>query len=329
MTFRDALRLALTEELERDPTVMVLGEDVADPLGGSYRVTLGLSTRFGAQRIRNTPISETAIVGAGIGAALVGLRPVVEVMYMDFLELAMDQVVSQAAKARYMSGGQVRVPMVVRCQGGPGRAAAAQHSQLLEAWFAHVPGLKVVVPSTPADARGLLKSAIRDDNPVIFFESNLLYNVRGEVPQDDADTVTPLGTARLVREGTDITVVTWGAMVHDAIAAAEQAHARWGVSAEVLDLRTISPWDREAVLASFRKTGSAVVAHQAVRQGGVGAEIAATLYEEALDYADAEIARVGAAFAPTPFSPELERIVVPGADQILDAIVSTQARRGG
>lgn len=329
MSFRDALHAALAEALECDPTVVVMGEDVEDPLGGSYRVTLGLSTRFSSDRVRNTPISETAIVGAGVGAALVGLRPVVEIMYMDFMELAMDQIVSQAAKARYMSGGQVKVPLVIRCQGGPGRAAAAQHSQLLEAWFAHVPGLKVVVPATPQDARGLLKSAIRDDNPVIFFESNLLYNMRGPVSSPGSDEPIPLGLARVARSGSDTTVVAWGVMVHQATQAAEQAAEQHGIDVEVLDLRTISPWDRETVLQSFRKTGAAVIAHQAVRQAGFGAEIAATLYEEALDRVDVEIARVGAAFAPTPFAPELERAVVPGADEILDAIVTTQQRRGG
>ncbi|MCL6522157.1 MAG: alpha-ketoacid dehydrogenase subunit beta [Firmicutes bacterium] len=325
---REALREALAEEMERDPSVFLLGEDIEDPMGGSYKVTLGLSTRFGRLRVRNAPISEAAIVGAGVGAAVTGSRPVVEVMYMDFLEIAMDQLVSQAAKIRYMSGGQVAVPLTVRCQGGPGRAAGPQHSQLLEAWFAHVPGLKVVVPSTPRDGKALLKAAIRDPDPVLFFEPNILYNSRGPVPDPEADEVAPLGKADVKRPGRDVTVVTYGAMVAMALEAAERLAREDGVAAEVIDLRTVSPWDRETVLASFRKTRALVVAHQAVRQGGMGAEIAATVYEEALDEVDVEIARVGARFAPTPFAPELERYVVPGAEEIVAAARETLERAG-
>ena len=326
ISMREALREALFEEMERDPLMWMLGEDIQDPMGGSYKITLGLSTKFGTRRVRNSPISEAAIVGAGVGAAITGTRPVVEIMYMDFLEIAMDQLVSQAAKIRYMSGGQVSVPLVVRCQGGPGRSAAAQHSQQLEAWFAHVPGLKVVMPATPAEGKALLKASIRDDNPVVFFEANSLYNARGPVPDPGEDETIPLGVADIKREGKDITIVAWSGMVPEALRAADQLETSDGVHAEVVDLRTVSPWDKKTVLASFKKTGAMVVAQKAVRQAGLGAEIAATVYEEALDYVDVEIARVGAKFAPTPFAPELERYVVPGVDDIVNAVRTTMER---
>lgn len=325
---REALREALFEEMRRDDRVVVFGEDIADPMGGSYKVTLGLSAEFGPLRVRNTPISEAAIVGAAVGAAITGLRPVAEIMYMDFLGIAMDQLVNQAAKIRFMSGGQVSVPLVIRCQGGPGRASAAQHAQMLEAWFAHVPGLQIVMPSNPADGKALLKAAIRSDNPVIFFEYNGLYNVRGDVPEPEEDAVEPLGVARVVREGTDITLVAWAGMVRMALQAADQLLQEDGVHAEVVDLRTVSPWDKETVLASFRKTKAMVVAHQAVRQGGVGAEIAATVYEELLDHVDVEIGRVGARFSPTPFAPELETYVVPGTAQIVESAREVLSRGG-
>lgn len=325
---REALREALFEEMRRDERVMVFGEDIADPMGGSYKVTLGLSTEFGPLRVRNTPISEAAIVGAAVGVAITGMRPVAEIMYMDFLGIAMDQLVNQAAKIRFMSGGQVSVPMVIRCQGGPGRASAAQHAQLLEAWFAHVPGLQVVTPSNPADGKSLLKAAIRSDNPVIFFEYNGLYNVRGPVPEIGEDEPDEIGTARVVRDGGDVTIVAWSGMVRMALKAAEQLQQEDGVEAEVLDLRTVSPWDKGAVLRSFAKTKAMVVAQQAVRQGGFGAEIAATVYEEMLDVVDVEIARVGARFSPTPFAPELEAYVVPGTAEIVGAVRDTLARGG-
>lgn len=328
ITMREALREALFEEMERDPLIWTMGEDIQDPMGGSYKITLGLSTKFGTKRVRNTPISEAAIVGAGVGAAITGTRPVVEIMYMDFLEIAMDQLVSQAAKIRYMSGGQVSVPLVVRCQGGPGRSAAAQHSQQLEAWFAHVPGLKVVMPTTPREGKALLKAAIRDDNPVVFFEANSLYNARGEVPELGEDEEIPLGVADVKREGQDITIVAWSGMVPEALKAADELAKSDGVYAEVVDLRTISPWDKETVVASFHKTGAMVIAQKAVRQGGLGAEIAATVYEEALDNVDVEIARVGAKFAPTPFAPDLEHYVVPGVPEIVTACRRTLERGG-
>lgn len=328
ITMREALREALFEEMRRDERVVVFGEDIADPMGGSYKITRGLSTEFGFRRVRNTPISEVAIVGAAVGAALAGLRPVGEIMYMDFLGIAMDQIVNQAAKIRYMSGGQVSVPLVIRCQGGPGRAAGPQHCQMLEAWFTHVPGLKMVMPATPRDGKGLLKAAIRDPDPVLFFEYNGLYNTRGPVPDPEVDEVVPIGKARVAREGKDITIVAWSGMVPEALAAAEELAARDGVLAEVIDLRTVLPWDRETVLRSFEKTRAMVVAHKAVRHCGLGAEIAATVYENLLDLVDVEVARVGARFAPTPFAPVLERYVVPGKEEIV-AQVRTTLERGG
>ncbi len=325
---REALREALFEEMRRDGRVVVFGEDIADPMGGSYKVTLGLSTEFGPARVRNTPISEAAIVGTAVGAAISGLRPVAEIMYMDFLGIAMDQMVNQAAKMRFMSGGQVSVPLVIRCQGGPGRASAAQHAQMLEAWFAHVPGLQVVMPSNPADGKALLKAAIRSDNPVLFFEYNGLYNVRGPVPDPEEDRLAPIGVAKVVREGRDISIVAWSGMTRMALEAADRLQEEDGVAAEVIDLRTVSPWDKETVLASFRKTRAMVVAHQAVRQGGFGAEIAATVYEEMLDFIDVEIGRVGARFSPTPFAPALEREVVPGTAEIVREAREVLSRGG-
>ncbi len=325
---REALREALFEEMRRDPRVVVFGEDIADPMGGSYKVTLGLSTEFGPLRVRNTPISEAAIVGAAVGAAITGLRPVAEIMYMDFLGITMDQLMNQAAKIRFMSGGQVSVPLVIRCQGGPGRASAAQHAQMIEAWIAHVPGLQIVMPSNPADGKALLKAAIRSDNPVIFFEYNGLYNVRGDVPEPEEDAVEPIGVAKVAREGQDITIVAWAGMTRMALQAAEELQEEDAVQAEVVDLRTISPWDKETVLRSFSKTRAMVVAHQAVRQGGFGAEIAATAYEEMLDVVDVEIGRVGAKFSPTPFAPELEAEVVPGKAEIVRAARDVLARGG-
>lgn len=324
---REALREALFEEMRRDSRVVVFGEDIADPMGGSYKITLGLSTEFGPRRVRNTPISEAAIVGAAVGAAVSGLRPVAEIMYMDFLGIAMDQLVNQAAKIRYMSGGQVSVPLVIRCQGGPGRASAAQHSQLLEAWFAHIPGLQVVTPYTPADGKGLLKAAIRSDNPVLFFEYNALYNTRGEVPDADLDELVPIGKAAIRKEGKDVTIVAWSGMVKFALEAADDL-AKEGIDAEVIDLRTVSPWDKDAVIASFQKTKAMVIAHHAVRQGGFGAEIAATVYETLLDQVDGEIGRVGSKFSPTPFAPDLERFIVPGKAEIVASVRETLTRQG-
>jgi acetoin:2,6-dichlorophenolindophenol oxidoreductase subunit beta len=280
---------------------------------------------FGSERVRNTPISEMAIVGAGIGAAMQGMRPVVEVMYEDFTTLAMEQIVNQAAKHRSMSGGQVKVPLTIRTQGGAGWSPGAQHAQQVEAWFVHVPGLKVVFASTPTDVRGLLWSAIYDDNPVMFFEHRTLYGVKEEVP-DEFEPI-PLGQARVHREGEDVTVVASGRLVHEALAAAQEAEAE-GVSVEVFDPRTLQPLDEDALVASVKKTNRCVVAHEAVARMGFGAEIAAIVQEQAFDWLDAPIERVGARFAPIPFAPVMEEYVVPHAADVLAAIYRSVGRDG-
>jgi len=270
--------------------------------------------------VRNTPISEMAIVGAGIGAAMAGMRPIVEIMYQDFTTLAMEQLVNQAAKHRYMSGGQLKVPLTVRTQGGAGWSPGAQHAQQLEAWFVHVPGLKVVFPSTPEDVRGLLFGAIYDDNPVMFFEHRTLYGLKGEVPED----IEPIefGKARIHREGEDVTVVATGRLVHEALAAAEEAEAD-GISVEVLDPRTLLPLDEDAIVASVEKTNRCVVAHEAVVRMGFGAEVAAIVQERAFDYLDAPVGRVGAKFSPLPFAPIMEEYVIPHSNDVLAAIRKT------
>ena len=267
ITYREAVRDALGAALRADDDVFVMGEDIAE-MGGSMGVTQGLLDEFGPDRVRNTPISEIAIVGAGIGAAMQGMRPVVEIMYEDFLTLSMEQIVNQAAKHRYMSGGQLKVPLTIRTQGGAGWSPGAQHAQQFEAWLCHVPGLKVVFPSTPEDARGLLWSSIYDDNPVIFFEHRLLYPVKGDVPETLEPI--PLGKARVVREGTDVTVIATGPLVHHSLVAAEEAEGE-GISVEVIDPRTLQPLDEETLIASVKKTNRAVVAHEAVRRMGFGA----------------------------------------------------------
>jgi pyruvate/2-oxoglutarate/acetoin dehydrogenase E1 component len=322
LSYREAVRDALAAAMRADDDVFVMGEDIAE-MGGSMGVTQGLLDEFGAERVRNTPISEIAIVGAGIGAAMQGMRPVVEIMYEDFLTLSMEQVVNQAAKHRYMSGGQVKVPLTIRTQGGAGWSPGAQHAQQLEAWFVHVPGLKVVFPSSPADARGLLWSSIYDDNPVIFFEHRLLYPVKEEV----AETLepVPLGKARVVREGEDVTVIAIGPLVHRSLAAAKQAEEE-GISVEIVDPRTLQPLDEETLVASVKKTNRAVVAHEAVARMGFGAEVAAVLQEQAFDWLDAPIERVGAKFAPLAFSPAMEQFVVPQIDDVLAAIRRTLGR---
>ena len=316
LRFAEALNEALREEMRAHPTVFVLGEDVAVS-GGTFGATAGLLEEFGPARVIDTPISENTIVGAALGAAMVGARPVVEIMFFDFITLAMDQIVNLGAKIRYMSGGQVRVPCVIRAAFGARYPNGATHVQSLEAFFLHVPGVKVVLPSNPADAKGLLKAAIRDDNIVLFLENKGLYLMRDEVPQ--GDHVVPLGRARVAREGTDVTVLAYSAMVQHALAAAAQLE-REGIRAEVLDLRSLVPLDREAILASVRKTRRAVVAHEACRRGGPGAELGMLIYEEAFDALDAPVARVGAADVPVPFSPPLKRQVVPEAEEIAAAV---------
>jgi pyruvate dehydrogenase E1 component beta subunit len=322
MTYREAVRDALSEVMRRDDRVFIMGEDIAE-MGGSMGVTQGMLAEFGPARVRNTPISEIAIVGAGIGAAIQGMLPVVEIMYEDFLTISMEQIVNQAAKHRTMSGGQLEVPLTIRTQGGAGWSPGAQHAQQLESWFVHVPGLKVVFPSTPEDVRGLLWSSIYDPNPVLFFEHRLLYPVKGEVPEQIVPI--PLGSARVLREGTDVTVIAIGRLVHDALRAAEAAE-REGISVEVVDPRTLSPLDADTLVGSVRKTTRCVTAHEAVTQGGVGAELAAVIQHGAFDYLDAPIERVGAKFGPLAFAPAMEQYLVPQVDDVLDAVRRTVAR---
>ena len=316
ITYRQALQEALREEMQRDEAVFLLGEDIAE-FGGSYKVTAGLLEEFGAERVRNTPISEAAIVGAALGAALVGMRPVAELMYVDFCAIAMDQIVNQVAKVRYMFGGKAKASLVIRTQGGAGRSSAAQHAQSLEAWFMHVPGLKIAQPSTPYDAKGLLKTAIRDDNPVMFLEHKLLYPVQGPVPEEEY--LIPFGVADIKRAGIDVTVVATSRMVHRALAAAEKL-AEEGIDAEVIDPRTLNPLDEETILTSVRKTQRLVIAYEAYERGGVGAEIAALVANKALDYLDAPIERVASLNTPMPFSPKLENYVVPTEERIMAGI---------
>src|SRR5947208_3341406 len=307
LSYREAVRDALTQAMRRDDDVLVMGEDIAE-MGGSMGVTQGMLAEFGPERVRNTPISEMALVGAGIGAAMQGMRPVVEVMYEDFLTLSTEQLVNQAAKHRYMSGGQLKVPLTIRTQGGAGWSPGAQHAQQLEAWFVHIPGLKVVFPATPTDVRGLLFASIYDDNPVVFFEHRMLYGVKEEVP-DELEPIE-LGKARIHRNGEDVTVVAIGPLVHEALKAAEQAEGE-GISVEVLDPRTLQPLDEEALIASVKKTNRCVVAHEAITRMGFGAEVAAVVQHGAFDWLDAPIERVGAKFTPLPFAPVMEEWCVP------------------
>jgi pyruvate/2-oxoglutarate/acetoin dehydrogenase E1 component len=318
MSYSSAISLALGETMEADPRVFVLGEDVAH--GGAYGATHGLLDRFGSERVRDTPISEAAIVGVSLGAAMAGMRPVAEIMHMDFIACAMDQVVNQAAKVRYMSGGRAAAPMVIRCGVGGWLSAAAQHSQSLEAWFTHIPGLKVVTAGNAADIRAVLHAAIADPDPVIVMESLALYSERGEVPVD-RPTEQVLGRADVKRRGNDVTIVTWGAMVPRVLEAAE-ALAGDRVDAEVVDLLTLSPWDADTVLGSVGRTGRAVVAHQAHRRSGFGGEVAATITERAWGHLSAPVARVGSLDVPVPFSPPLEDFVLPDARRIRAAVRS-------
>jgi acetoin:2,6-dichlorophenolindophenol oxidoreductase subunit beta len=322
LSYREAVRDALSRAMREDENVFIMGEDIAE-MGGSMGVTQGMLDEFGPERVRNTPISEMALVGAAIGAAMQGMRPVAEVMYEDFLTLSAEQIVNQAAKHRYMSGGQLKVPVTVRTQGGAGWSPGAQHAQQLEAWFAHIPGVKVVFASTPGDVRGLLWSSIYDDNPVVFFEHRTLYGLKEEVP-DELEPIE-LGKARVHREGSDVTVVAIGRLVHEALAAAKEAEAA-GVSVEVVDPRTLLPLDEDTIVASVKKTNRCVVAHEAVTRMGFGAEIAAVVQYEAFDYLDAPIERVGAKFTPLPFAPVMEEYVVPHAADVLAAVKRTVGR---
>ena len=314
-TYLDAIRAGLHEEMDRDPSVYVFGEDVA--LGGPFGVTKGLVEDFGANRVVNTPISEGTVMGLAIGAAMAGLRPVVEIMFIDFITLALDQLANHAAKLRYMSGGQLSIPLTVRVQCGISGAMGAHHSQSLEAWLAHVPGLKVVMPSNAADAKGLLKSAVRDDNPVVFIEHRALYWTRGNIP--DGDHLAPIGEAAVVRPGEQVTLVALANMVGAALGAAG-ALAGDGISVEVIDPRSISPLDIGTIVQSVKKTGRLVIVHEAVEQGGIGAEIAATVQQHAFYYLDAPILRVAAPFAPVPASPALEKGFLPDPARIVGAV---------
>lgn len=322
LTFIDIVRRALDEEMARDASIYLLGEDVAE--GGAFGVTKGLAQKHGDTRVRNTPISEAAITGVATGAALCGIRPVLEIMFIDFTTLAMDCLVNQAAKYRYMSGGQLSVPMVVRTQAGAAGGAAAQHSQSLESWFIHIPGLVVVAPSSPIEAYGLLKSAIRHDDPVLFIEHKRLYAMKEDLPENAGPL--PIGLANVARSGNDVTIIAYSAMVRTALQAADKL-AKDGISCEVIDLRTLLPLDIETLVRSVAKTHRVVIAHEAVEVGGVGAEIAAQLGTAAFDQLDAPIVRVGCPFAPIPFAPGLERALLPGSAQIEQAVHDLVAGR--
>jgi pyruvate/2-oxoglutarate/acetoin dehydrogenase E1 component len=321
MTVRDALNRALDEALSADDRVMVLGEDVADPAGGVSGVTAGLSTTYGRERVMDTPISEAAIVGAAIGAALEGMLPVAEIMIMDFIGIALDQIANHAAKLRFMSGGRTPCPVTIRTAVFGGLGSGATHSQSLEAWFMHIPGLKVIVPSTPADAKGLLTTAIFDPDPCVFVETVITYGARGPVPTEPGFAI-PFGQADVKRVGRDVTVVTYGRGVFDALTAAEQL-AGDGIEVEVLDLRTLVPLDVPLVLDSVGKTKRAVVAHYATRFAGPGAELAATIGEELFGVLEAPVERVGARFTPIPAASSLEAAVFPSAGAIADAVRRT------
>jgi pyruvate dehydrogenase E1 component beta subunit len=317
LTYRDALNMALREEMLRDPRVFIIGEEVG-LYEGAYKVTQGLLKEFGPRRVVDTPIAESGFTGVGIGAAMVGLRPVVEMMTFNFALLALDQIVNTAAKVHYMSGGQYHVPIVIRGPGGPAHQLAAQHSQSMESYFYHVPGLKVVRPSTPMDAKGLLKAAIRDDNPVIFIESETLYALKGEVPEDP-EFVIPLGQAAVRREGRDATLIAYMGMLYRALEAAEEL-SREGIEVEIVDPRTLRPMDTATIIASVRKTHRAVVAEAGAGFAGMGSEIAAFITEQAFDDLDAPVERVTGANAPMPYARNLERLKTPTTERIAEAV---------
>jgi pyruvate dehydrogenase E1 component beta subunit len=317
MTMRDALNQALKEELARDPSVFLMGEEVAE-YQGAYKVTRGLLEEFGPKRVIDTPITELGFAGLGVGAAMAGLRPIVEFMTFNFSILATDQIINSAAKMLYMSGGQFKIPIVFRGPGGSAYQVSSQHSQALESWYAYFPGLKVVMPSTPADAKGLLKSAIRDDDPVIFIEQERMYGMKGEVP-DDEDFIIPLGVAEVKREGTDATIIARSLMVPTALKAAEELE-KDGVSCEVIDPRTIRPLDINAIVESVKKTNRVVIAEESHPFCGVAAEISAEINERAFDYLDAPVKRVSGADVPMPYAKNLEQLAVPDVEQIVTAV---------
>lgn len=320
LTYLEAVREAMSQEMRTNEDVFILGEDIG-VYGGAFGVTRGMIEEFGPERIRNTPISEAAISGTAIGAALTGMRPILELQFSDFITIAMDNMVNQAAKLRYMYGGEGKVPMVLRTPAGSGTGAAAQHSQSLEAWMTHIPGLKVVQPSTAYDAKGLLKAAMDDDNPVVFYEHKLCYRTKSEVPEEVYSI--PLGKADIKKEGKDVTIVATAMMVHKSLEAAEQLESE-GISVEVVDPRTLVPLDEETIVESVKKTGRLIVVHEAVKRGGFGGEIASMIAEsEAFDYLDAPIKRLGGKAVPIPYNPELEKAAVPQVQDIVDAVKDT------
>jgi len=317
ITYKEAVRQAMQEEMRKDESVFLMGEDVGI-YGGAFGVSVGMLEEFGEERVRDTPISEAVIAGAAAGAAVTGMRPIAEIMFSDFITIAMDSLVNQAAKMRYMFGGKAKVPMVLRMPGGSGTGAAAQHSQSLEAWLVHVPGLKVVMPSTPYDAKGLLKTAIRDDNPVVFIETKTVYNIKGEVPEEEYSI--PFGVADIKRTGKDVTVFATGTMVNRALAAADILEKE-GIDIEVVDPRTLVPFDKETLVQSVIKTGKLIIVHEACQRGGFGGEVAAEIIDsEAFDYLDAPIKRVAGKNIPIPYCMELEKAAVPQIDDIVKAV---------
>jgi len=318
ITYRDAIREAIEFEMRRDPRVFLAGED-AGRMGGANFVTKPSFAEFGKDRIKDTPISETAIIGLGVGAAVTGLRPVVEITFMDFLGVCMDEVANQAAKMRYMFGGKAKIPLVIRTVNGAGNRTAAQHSQSLEAWLTHIPGLKVVMPSTPANAKGLFLSSIRDDNPIIFVENRMLYNKKGDCPE--GEYLVPLGKANIMKEGSDVTIISWSRMVHTSLAAANLLEKE-GISCEVIDLQTLVPLDKETILESIKKTGKAVIVHEAVKTSGFGAEVAAIIADEAFSFLKSPIKRVTAPDTPIPYASKLEDEFIPNEAKIISAVKS-------
>lgn len=320
ITYLEAVREAMSIEMRKNDDVFILGEDIG-VYGGAFGVTRGMIEEFGPERVRNTPISESAIAGGAVGAALTGMRPILELQFSDFITISMDQIVNQAAKLRYMYGGKGKVPMVLRTPAGSGTGAAAQHSQSLEAWLTHIPGLKVIQPSTAYDAKGLLKAAMDDDNPVIFYEHKLLYKTKGEVPEEEYSI--PIGKADIKRPGKDVTIVATSIMVHKALEAASKLEKE-GIDVEIVDPRTLVPLDEETIIESVKKTGKLIVVHEAVKRGGYGGEIASMIAEsEAFDYLDAPIKRLGGLPIPIPYNPTLEKAAVPQVDDIVEAVRET------
>ena len=327
LTYRDALREAMREEMLRDERVYILGEDIAG-YGGTYSVTKGLYEEFGEKRVKDTPLAEEIIIGTAIGSALAGLRPCAELMTMNFSLLASDQIVNSAAKFHYMFGGQPRIPMVIRMPGGGGAQRGAQHSQFFESWYAHIPGLKVVMPATPYDAKGMLKTAIRDDDPVLFVEHELLYSVKGEVPDEGVEYTIPLNRGIVRREGRDVTIVTWSRMVHISLQAAEEL-AKKGIEAEVIDMRSIRPIDLDLILDSVRKTNRVVVAEEGWKYYGTGQGITSLIYEYAFDHLDAPIGLVTGKDVPMPYSKVLERAALPSRAEVIAAVEAIVPARAG